>query len=632
MDDVVQIVKQSIKELAGLCDFASSKDGQGFNKEDTGFGHSIAKQENWSMKQTRAGCKLVIKYHNQLPDVDIETVKEFLISLEEEIQKVELNKANEMKILLLTEKGGLKKLAIITPYDKAIIDKIKTFEGRRWNQEQMRWEIPMMNLERVKTAFPNAEYSEGIKDVEEAYLQKDKFISEEFKKIFSEIDLTKPLPDGKIPFTHQRTGIMRMVKYRRQILADDMGLGKTLQSLVAAKILAEYYNWLIIIIAPVSLLDKPWTRDAHALKISKMRLSVHSWAKIPQSPPKNFILIADEAHYAQAGTKTIRGKAFLALAESENCMACFPATGTPIKNGRPINILPLLQAVRHDLAKDSRYFQLRYCDAHLREIGKKNKKKFWDATGSSHLDELNLKIKDIMIRRTKKDCLDLPEKLRVLREAELSTESKKLYDETLSHLRETYQKRLESGEIKEGGEALVMLQQLAYAGALGKVESTFEIAEEVIEEGNQVVIFSTFIEPLKALEVKFKQENIPSELLIGETKDRQKLVDNFLSGKSRVFLLSMAGGVGIDLYTATTIILINRAWTPGDVLQIEDRLHRIGQKNQVTSIWLQYGEVDVHVDEILESKSMNISHVLSSGKNKEGEIITFAKKYFKSNK
>jgi hypothetical protein len=65
------------------------------------------------------------------------------------------------------------------------------------------------------------------------------------------------------------------------------------------------------------------------------------------------------------------------------------------------------------------------------------------------------------------------------------------------------------------------------------------------------------------------------------------------------------------------------------VLQIEDRLHRIGQKNAVTSIWLQYGEVDIHVDAILESKSMNISEVLKSKSTGADDIITFAKKFFK---
>lgn len=627
MEETVQIVRNSIEELASMCDYASSKDGAGFDKTDSGFGHSVIKQAKWSKKQIRHSAKLVIKYRGQLGGVDIEKINELISVLDQEIELEEQKKKTDMKVLLLTEKNGVKKLAIVTPYDKATIETIKTFEGRRWNQEQMRWEIPMMNLEKVKKTFPNAEYSEGLKQLEDNIIQRDRFISEEYKKISSEIDLTKPLPDGKTLFTHQKTGVMRMVKYRRQILADDMGLGKTLQCLVAAKLLSEYYNWNIIVISPVSLIEKPWTRDAMALKISKQRFAVFSWAKIPAPPPVNYVLIADEAHYAQAGTKTIRGKAFLALSTNDNCMACFPATGTPIKNGRPINIFPLLEAIRHELAKDIRYFQLRYCNAHLQKFGKG--KKFWDVNGSSNLSELNAKIKDAMIRRTKKDCLDLPEKLRVLREAELSSESIKLYEDTLKRLRQTYQERLESGEIKEGGEALVLLGQLAHAGALGKVESAYEIAEEVIEEGNQVVIFSTYVEPLNTLKEKFETAGIPAELLIGDTKDRGSLVDRFLAGKSKVFLLSMAGGVGIDLYTATTIILINRAWTPGDVLQIEDRLHRIGQKNPVTSIWLQYGEVDAHVDAILESKSINISEVLTS-KNKESEVITFAKKYLKA--
>lgn len=627
MEETIQIVQNSIRELAGVCNYASSLDGQGFNKLDTGFGHSLANQEGeWTSKQLKSACSLVIKYHGQLPHIDIEKVKELMNSLDIKIQKEDVVKKATMVVALLTDREGNHKLAITFSYDRKTVETIKTLEGRRWNPEFLRWELPIMNLPRVKELFPLATFTDGVKNYEDSQKQKDVFISKEFQKITAGLDLTKPLPNGKTPFKHQKEGILRMLKYHRQILADDMGLGKTLQSLVVAKELSEIYGWIIIIICPVSLKEN-WEREALSLKISKLKFTVHSWAKIPTPPPKDYIMIADEAHYAQAGTKTLRGKAFLNLAENNNCKACYCLTGTPIKNGRPINIFPLLKATRHELAKDSRYFQLRYCNAHLKQMGKK--RKFWDVNGSSHLTELNQKIKQIMIRRIKTDCLDLPEKLRVLREADLSKESEDLYKTTLHKLRTTYQERLKSGEIKEEGEAMVMLQHLAHAGAIGKIETAYELAEEVIEEGNQVVIFSTFMEPLKTLSSKFKKNNVPCDMLIGETKDRQSLVDNFLSGRSRVFLLSMAGGVGIDLYTATTIILINRAWTPGDVLQIEDRLHRIGQKNAVTSIWLQYGDVDKHVDAILESKSMNISEVLKSKSNKTDDIITFAKKFFK---
>lgn len=539
-------------------------------------------------------------------------------------------KGRDMKIGLLRKaNGGGESLAVSFPYNPAMVARIKTFEGRRWDGTNKRWELPMNHLDRLKQMFPDADFSEGITN----YLENKRLMLENARKEFNElirgIDLTKPLPNGMTLFNHQREGVLSMLRYRRAILADDMGLGKTLQSLVAAKILSQAYGWQIIIIAPASLLEKPWSRDARSLGISQMMYSVYSWAKIPSAPIKDFILIADEAHYAANGKKTIRGKAFLELALSEHCRACIPATGTPMKNGRPINIFPLLQAVRSEVAKDSRYFQQKFCDAHLTTIKRKKGKSitFWDMSGASNLTELSRILKNVIIRRTKKDCLDLPEKLRVLRQAELSPESILVYKDTLRKSRERYQERLAKGEIKNEGEALVELLNLAKAGAIGKVETAHELAEEVIEEGNQVVIFSTFTEPLKMLKSKFEKAGIASELLIGDTKNREELVDRFLKKESKVFLLSMAGGVGIDLYTANTIILINRPWAPGDVLQIEDRTHRIGQKNPVTSIWLQYGEVDEHVDEILDSKSININEVFQE-KN-TGSILAFAKKYLK---
>ena len=623
---IEQIVKNSIRELARRCDFASSLDGQGFNKLDANFGHSLAGQQNWSSKQLSKACELVIKYHGQLPDVDIEKVKLLYKSLGNKIEKEMESKEKSISVNLMTDKNGNNKIAVQMPKVYDYINKIKTLEGRRWNPTYLRWELPMQNLNRLKQIFPNASYSDGIENYESILQEKDELVLKEFKKISANLDLSKPLPNKMIPFKHQKEGILRLLRTRRLILADDMGLGKTLQSLVAAKILSEYYNWIIIIVCPVSLKDN-WERTALALKISKLKFSVHSWAKIPVSPPKDFIFIADEAHYAQAGTKTVRGKAFLKLASNDGCKACYLVTGTPIKNGRPINIFPLLEAVRHELSQDSRYFQLRYCNAHLRQIGRKVK--FWDTSGAGYLQELHDKIKNVMIRRTKKECLDLPEKLRVLREADFSPDAISNYNETLYNLRKKYKDRVESGEIKEDAEAMVMLQHLAHAGAIGKVDSTLELAMEVVEEGNQVVIFSTFLEPLNTLVNKFSKEKVTTELLIGDTKDRQGAVDNFLAKKSQVFLLSMAGGVGIDLYTANTIILINRPWTPGDTIQIEDRLHRIGQQNAVTSIWLQYGEVDKHVDDVLYNKSLNIDSVLAD-KSKDS-IISFAKKFLKGN-
>ncbi|MFM7793031.1 MAG: SNF2-related protein, partial [Microcystis panniformis] len=98
---------------------------------------------------------------------------------------------------------------------------------------------------------------------------------------------------------------------------------------------------------------------------------------------QKYLVIADEAHYAQ-NENSKRTKELKALADHENCLGTWLLTGTPIKNGRPINLFPLLQITQHPLAADSWEFQKYYCNAHHKAVGTKS---IWDNTGAAHLDE-----------------------------------------------------------------------------------------------------------------------------------------------------------------------------------------------------------------------------------------------------
>ena len=236
----------------------------------------------------------------------------------------------KIEIGLLTKTDGENLLAVKIPKVSSLIDKIRVLDGRRWDANNVRWLLPVYHLPRLKEVFPDAEYSEGIQRIEENQRLKQRHLSEEFKELTHGVDLTQPLPNGKTPFQHQREAILRLVKYRRIILALDMGLGKTLSALVAAKILTQHYGWKIIIIVPVSLSEN-WDREAYSLGISRTMYAIYSWSKIPQSDTKEFIMIADESHYAQ-NSKSQRGKAFLKLSGSSFCRACFCLTGTPMKN------------------------------------------------------------------------------------------------------------------------------------------------------------------------------------------------------------------------------------------------------------------------------------------------------------
>jgi SNF2 family DNA or RNA helicase len=318
------------------------------------------------------------------------------------------------------------------------------------------------------------------------------------------------------------------------------------------------------------------------------------------------VLIADEAAYAQTWDAQ-RTQAMIRLARAPQCRATYLITGTPLRNGRPANLYPLLYALDHRLAQDKHWYERYYCAAHATEWTA------WDISGAAHLDELHREIADILLRRRKQDCLDLPAKTRVRRPAEVSATMRERYEETLARLRVEYQRRVEAGEIMDKGELLVALNHLRQVGSLAKTETALALVEELAEQEQQVVVFTAFMDSAKQIVDALQAEGISAELLIGETpaKARAPLVKRFQVGQVRVLVCTLGtGGVGLTLTAASTVILVDRPWTPGDAEQAEDRLHRIGQREAVTAIWLAYGKIDQLIDDLLEEKAGHIGQVL----------------------
>lgn len=205
-----------------------------------------------------------------------------------------------------------------------------------------------------------------------------------------------------------------------------------------------------------------------------------------------------------------------------------------------------------------------------------------------------------------------------MRAADLSTEAQREYNRALKEMRDEYKRRIAEGEISSEGEALVMLTHLRRAGSIAKAETAIELAEEILESGQSVVLFTEFVESAQAIKAAFASYG--AELLTGdvtgkeadsETSKRQAMVDRFQSGKSKVFVSTIrAGGVGITLTASSNVILVDRPWTPGDAEQAEDRCYRIGQTEMVNVQWIQCGEIDAKVDAILLEKSERIELVL----------------------
>jgi SNF2 family DNA or RNA helicase len=401
---------------------------------------------------------------------------------------------------------------------------------------------------------------------------------------------------GQTFFAHQDSGILWLIEKRKAILADDMGLAKTRQALCAARAT----GLRVIVVGPAGLKTDPWLREAELVGVP---IEYYSWAKVPEPPSCDFALIADEAHYAQ-NIKAKRTQAFLTLARAAK--ACYLLTGTPIKNGRPANLYPLLLAVEHELAQNRGAYERRYCAAGPTRWSK------WDASGASFLEELHEKISDAILRRMKSECLDLPEKTRVLRKAELSAEAQAKYDSVFGALQRDYRERRARGEIKEA-DAIVLMNHLRHAGSIAKVEAAVEMAQEILEQGGQVVLFSAFLDSAGQI-----AETLHAGRITGaeDGPTRQKAIDAFQAGELKSMVCTLgAGNVGVTLHAAQTAILVDRPWTPGDAVQAEDRLHRIGQKSAVLAVWLQANGADEAIDALLEQKHQRIEVILE-GKRK----------------
>jgi SNF2 family DNA or RNA helicase len=158
------------------------------------------------------------------------------------------------------------------------------------------------------------------------------------------------------------------------------------------------------------------------------------------------------------------------------------------------------------------------------------------------------------------------------------------------------------------------VQRLRVVCAFAKVEATVKLARTLLNKEPAIVIFTSFAQVAKHVHDDLLSSGWPCVLFTGETpqKKRQDLVDKFQNGLTSVFVCTFgAGGVGLTLTAASTIILIDRPWTPGETRQAEDRIRRIGQEKPCTSYWMRSFDLDKQIDEVLESKSQTTNAVLN---------------------
>ena len=406
-------LEQSITYLSERCDYAYSQDGQGFNKPDAAFGKWLATRIGNKKKLLKShaekAIKMLQKYAKQLQRGNIDLPQwEAIEHQYPESFKVEAEING--KICIPEKRVQIKgqNIAVFAPYDASgcFQRTAKSIKGYRFNSQKeggdnsWRYPLSLESIEKVLAAFPEPEYFHELDVIQgiieslkleeaEALAKQEAEALEKAQAISSLIgeELDAPLSNGWTLREYQKAGVEWLLShgkdkiYRGGILADQMGLGKTLIALVAAKKLQQKTNCAIFVIAPVSL-QETWLRTAAIVEV-QIECSSNAYQKIPTPlDSKEYLLIADEAHSFQ-DTKSKRTEKFLELAQHPNCIAVWALTGTPLKNGRPNNLYPLLVAIDHPLAANKSNYQKTYCNAHYKSVGKKS---IWDVSGASHLD------------------------------------------------------------------------------------------------------------------------------------------------------------------------------------------------------------------------------------------------------
>jgi len=394
------------------------------------------------------------------------------------------------------------------------------------------------------------------------------------------------------------------------ILADEMGLGKTLQTLallMAAKQAAGSKLKPVLIVCPTSLvfnwvqegkkfapelkvlaLDGP-QRQARFPLIAESDLIVTSYALIRRDTElyrqhEFDTVILDEAQHiknresqnAQA-VKTIRADNRLVL------------TGTPMENSvlDLWSIFDFLMPGYLGVAKD---FRERY---ELPIVRDKDK----DAQA-----RLTRRLKPFILRRLKRDVAkELPEKLEQVAFCELTEDQQAAYTQILEASRKEVLEAVGAQGLAKSRmvifSALLRLRQICCDVRLlklsdtemkapsGKLELFGELLEEVIDGGHRALVFSQFVEMLSLLREKLDAEGVKYCYLDGSTKNRGEVVEQFQKTNDiPLFLISLkAGGTGLNLTAADTVIHFDPWWNPAVEDQATGRAHRIGQNRVVTS-------------------------------------------------
>jgi SNF2 family DNA or RNA helicase len=411
------------------------------------------------------------------------------------------------------------------------------------------------------------------------------------------------------------------------VLADDMGLGKTVQSItfIVSELPRIHESGQPVLIVCPSSLTYNWLREimkfAPELQAVVIDGKKEERERLLKDPKEDIIITSypllrrdikwyekqmfhtvffDEAQaFKNPVTQTARA---VKRIKTEHC---FGLTGTPVENS-----VEELWSIYHVVFPQ--LFQ------GLKEYSQLTRK------------QIATRVRPFLLRRIKEDVLsELPEKEESLVTAELLPEQKKLYLAYLAKLRHETVKHLDKDTLRKNRikilAGITRLRQICchpalfvdgYKGSSAKFEQLLQIVEESRQAGRRVLIFSQFTKMLELIGRELILRGHTYFYLDGQTpsEERLDLCHRFNDGERELFLISLkAGGTGLNLTGADTVILYDLWWNPAVEEQAADRAHRMGQEKSVKVIKLvARGTIEEKMNELQEKKRDLVAEIVDS--------------------
>lgn len=532
-------------------------------------------------------------------------------------------------------------------YDQVVVAAFRRIPKSSWNAKERLWMFPLSSLsEAEKVLGEISGYNVQVENLDSlvqraiAAASAVPDLQERYHKIPSYIE-TKLLP-------FQREGVRFILQHGgRVLLADEMGLGKTLQAIAVASCVQD--SWPVLILAPSSLRLQWATMIQQWLNIpssdivivlpqtggsnrggfnvvsssakSSIRLdglfNIISYDLVPKLQNMLItcdfkVVIADESHYlknAQAKRTTA------SLPVIKKAQYALLLSGTPALS-RPIELFKQLEALYPDVYRNVHEYGNRYCKGGF----------FGVYQGASNHEELhNLMKGTVMIRRLKKDVLSqLPVKRRQQVFLDLADKDMKQINSLFREL-EMVKAKIKASKSQDEAETLKFTQKnlinkIYTDSAEAKIPSVLDYLGTVIEAGCKFLIFAHHQPMIDSIHEFLLKKKVGCIRIDGRTPaaSRQQLVTEFQEKDAiKAAVLSIkAGGVGLTLTAASTVIFAELSWTPGDIIQAEDRAHRIGQVSSVNIYYLLANDtVDDIIWDVVQNKLDNLGQMLDGHEN-----------------